>query len=104
MPFVSVPCFMRVRLFGVVVTGLAGATSSPRTAVTPAAAASVPCSTGDPAWSPEGGLIAFAASAGPNSSWQIRAVRPNGSGLRTLTNKPHDDPPYVTWTHDFEPR
>jgi Tol biopolymer transport system component len=61
------------------------------------------CSTGDPAWSPDGRSIAFAGSSDANTPWTIKLVDSAGTEIRDVTAKPPDDPPFLVWSHDFEP-
>lgn len=44
---------------------------------------------GAPAWSPDGGWIAFASRRDAN--WELYVVRPDGTGLRRLTEDPSFD-------------
>jgi Tol biopolymer transport system component len=73
------------------------------TAILTCATPALACSTGDPAWSPDGRWIAFAGSADPNTSWTIQLVDAAGTQVRPVTTKPPDHPPSLVWTHDFEP-
>ena len=84
------------RRCGVLVTTLAFAAL----ALAPSAGA---CSTGDPAWSPDGRRIAFAGSSDLKTGWTIQLVDPVGTEVKPMTRKPADDPPFRVWTHDFEP-
>ena len=51
-----------------------------------------------PAWSPDGGQIAFARST--NTSWQIYGINPDGSGLRRLTSTALLHAAHPTWSPD----
>jgi Tol biopolymer transport system component len=59
-----------------------------------------------PAWSPDGAFIAFTASplSGDDdpSIWDVYTIRPDGTGLRNVTNSPAHDEGAVTWSPDGE--
>jgi Tol biopolymer transport system component len=61
------------------------------------------CSTGDPAWSPDGGAIAFAGSSDENTGWTIKLVDAAGTEVQTLTSDQGGNASDGAWTHDFEP-
>jgi Tol biopolymer transport system component len=53
-----------------------------------------------PAWSPDGGRLAFMADKDSNGNWEIYTVNADGSGLRNLTNAPGVMDLTPTWLPD----
>jgi TolB protein len=58
----------------------------------------------DPEWSPDGGRIAFSRNHFTRHVYGIRTVKPDGSGLRAITNNPKAKNGYTdaspTWSPD----
>jgi Tol biopolymer transport system component len=52
----------------------------------------------EPSWSKQGDVIAFSSTRGKNSGYRIFVVRPDGTGLRRLTNGSFDRDP--AWSPD----
>jgi dipeptidyl aminopeptidase/acylaminoacyl peptidase len=55
---------------------------------------------GSVSWSPEGAWLAFSLAPGGGMNQQIYLVRPNGSGLRRLTDGGQENNWLGSWTHD----
>jgi dipeptidyl aminopeptidase/acylaminoacyl peptidase len=55
---------------------------------------------GSVSWSPEGAWLAFSLAPGGGMNQQIYLVRPNGTGLRRLTDGGQENNWLGSWTHD----
>src|SRR5205823_1590067 len=51
-------------------------------------------------WSPDGAQLAFMAAPGGGMNTQVHLVRPDGSGLRRLTDGGRERNRLSAWTHD----
>ena len=51
-------------------------------------------------WSPEGSLLAFTVSPGGGLNTQIYLARPDGTGLRRITDGGQEGNQLTGWSHD----